>query len=86
MCAALPILKKMLPEYINASSVSAKALGDINGDGFADAIVGAIQYSSFTGRAYKFHSAGSSGIAPAAAISANTIFTGETINNNFGIL
>jgi hypothetical protein len=53
------------------------ALGDINGDGFADLAVGATRYSTSTGRAYIFHSTGTGGITATLANGANKIITGE---------
>ena len=57
---------------------SAVAFGDVNGDGYADFIVGAWNYSmgAGNGRAYIFHGS-SSGINSSVASSANTILTGE---------
>ncbi len=37
--------------------------GDVNGDGFADIIIGASRYNSFNGRAYVFHGS-NSGLGP----------------------
>lgn len=61
------------------------AAGDANGDGYADVVVGAIGYSSYTGRAYVFHSAGTGGLTTTAAGSANSYFTGEAGGNNLGV-
>ena len=47
--------------------------GDVNGDGYADLVVGAIGYSSFTGRAYVYLG-GAGGLATTAA----TTWTGES--------
>ncbi len=60
------------------------ALGDVNGDGYADLAVGASDYSSNAGRAYLFHSTGSGGVtATAAATDADTTIDGEA-SSNFG--
>ena len=56
---------------------------DINGDGYADIVVGADSYSSYQGRAYIFHG-GPSGISDKGAGSANTTLTGEAIFHFFG--
>jgi hypothetical protein len=53
--------------------------GDVNGDGYADVIVGGGAYSSYTGRAYIYHGS-SSGIGS----SATTTLTGETAGDWFG--
>jgi hypothetical protein len=61
------------------------ALGDVTGDGYADLMTGSEAYSANQGRAYVFHSAGSSGIgASVAAASANRILIGEGSDNRFG--
>lgn len=54
------------------------ALGDVNGDGFADALVGTYAAEGMKGRAYIFHSTGPGGIITTNALSANTILTGVT--------
>jgi hypothetical protein len=59
------------------------AVGDVNGDGYADVVVGAEGYDSGQGRAYVFHSGGSSGIGIASAASADGILTGEA-SSRFG--
>ncbi len=59
------------------------ALGDINGDGYADAVVGATYYSTSSGRVYIFHSSGSSGITITSAASASSIITGD-LTSEFG--
>ena len=53
--------------------------GDVNGDGYADVIVGAQGYSSHTGRAYVYHG-GPSGLSASPAFTA----TGEGPDNFFG--
>ena len=60
------------------------ASGDINGDGYSDLLIGSNSYLTNTGRAYIFHSSGANGITSNSALSANTILTGETTNNEFG--
>lgn len=59
---------------------------DINSDGYADLVIGASRYNTFTGRVYIFLSAGSSGIAATSTpqTSANSVITGEVTNSNFG--
>ena len=59
------------------SSVS--TAGDVNGDGYSDAIVGAPGYSSNTGKAYLFLG-GISGLSPTASWTA----VGESPNSYFG--
>ena len=57
---------------------SVSSAGDVNGDGYSDVIVGALGYSSRTGRAY-IHFGG-----PSMDNTADVIMTGETTNNYFG--
>ncbi|HMW05002.1 MAG TPA: FG-GAP-like repeat-containing protein [Leptospiraceae bacterium] len=61
-------------------------VGDYNGDGFSDVVIGANYVdTSRQGRVYVFHSAGKSGVTTTAAASATTILTGETgTTNSFG--
>ena len=54
--------------------------GDVNGDGYADVVVGAYGYSSGTGRAYVYLG-GASGLAAAPA----TTLTGEAATDYFGM-
>ena len=58
---------------------SVATAGDVNGDGYADVVVGAYGYSSGTGRAYVYLG-GASGLATTAA----TTWTGEATDNYFG--
>lgn len=62
------------------------AVGDVNGDGYADVAAGAYYSSSYAGKAYVFHSGGATGIGSTGAGSAASILTGETANNYFGRL
>ncbi|MDX1958230.1 MAG: FG-GAP repeat protein [Leptospiraceae bacterium] len=59
-------------------------LGDINGDGYADLVVGAGSLTTNTGASYIFYSSGTSGITQTTAASANRIINGEGTNNYFG--
>lgn len=64
------------------------SMGDVNADGFQDALIGARSYSGNQGRAYIFHSGGSSGISNqdlSASGIANTILTGQAASSFFGI-
>ncbi|RHX94963.1 hypothetical protein DLM76_06415 [Leptospira yasudae] len=64
------------------------AVGDVNGDGPEDVLIGARSYSANQGRAYVFHSNGPSGIASqdlSATGTANTVFTGQAGAGFFGI-
>jgi len=58
-------------------------LGDINGDGFEEAIVGAFGHNSNQGRAYVF-SGSSTGTGNVSASSAITTLTGEVGTGKFG--
>ena len=57
---------------------SVSTAGDVNGDGYADVIVGAYVYSGSIGRAYIFFG------GSIMDNTADVIMTGESINNNFG--
>ena len=63
----------------NYFGYSVATAGDVNGDGYADVVVGAHGYSSYTGRAYVYLG-GPSGLATTAA----TTLTGEATGNYFG--
>ncbi|MES2638027.1 MAG: FG-GAP-like repeat-containing protein [Myxococcota bacterium] len=53
--------------------------GDVDGDGYADVIVGAPGYGADVGRAYLYH-----GSAGGLSTSATTTLTGSRANDNFG--
>jgi hypothetical protein len=55
------------------------AAGDVDGDGYADIVIGADRYKQFTGRA-DIYAGGPTGL------SASPVFvaTGESANNHFG--
>ena len=61
------------------------AFGDIDGDGFEDIAIGATGYATNTGRVYILHGS-SGGITSFIDInaSADTIFTGEDVNDTLG--
>ena len=59
--------------------ISVAGAGDVNGDGYADVIVGAKSYSNSKGKAYVYHGGGA-GLSATPAFSA----TGETHNDRFG--
>ncbi len=63
----------------NNFGISVSSAGDVNGDGYSDVIVGANQYSSFTGRAYIYF-----GGTIMNNVS-DVLMTGETINDGLGI-
>jgi len=60
------------------------ALGDVNGDGLADIVVGAANVSTGLGKAYVFHSAGGSGVSSANDTGATTTLTGTATGGNLG--
>jgi len=53
--------------------------GDVNGDGYADLVVGAYGYDSFRGKAYVYH-----GSASGLSALANWTATGENTGDTFG--
>ncbi|KXZ31108.1 hypothetical protein AYB33_15615 [Leptospira santarosai] len=60
-------------------------LGDINGDGYADLVVGAPGYDNSKGAVYVFHSSGSSaGITISVSGFASSIITGASNNDQLG--
>jgi hypothetical protein len=58
--------------------VSVASAGDVNGDGYADAIVGANGYNSYQGRAYIYYG------GAAMDNNADVTVTGEATSNHFG--
>jgi hypothetical protein len=52
--------------------------GDVNGDGYADVVVGAWGYNTNQGRAYLYYG------GPAMDTTADVTLTGEATNNYFG--
>ena len=62
----------------NLFGISVSSAGDVNGDGYSDVIVGAVRYSSFTGRAYIY--LGGSAMDNIADVT----MTGEGTSNSFG--
>ncbi|MEO8665852.1 MAG: FG-GAP-like repeat-containing protein, partial [Ignavibacteria bacterium] len=58
---------------------SVSASGDVNGDGYADVIAGAINYNSVTGRSYVYYG------SPAMNNTPDLIMTGQTAGDFFGI-
>ena len=76
--------QKIITGIVSTYFGCAVVLGDINGDGYADLAVGADLYNTNQGEVFIFHSSGSNGITVTNATSANSIITGESINNNFG--
>jgi hypothetical protein len=74
----------MQPTIFNAPSLSSSFgssvsdAGDVNGDGYTDIIIGALYYSSATGRAYIFYGGLNMNTT------ADVTFTGEAANSSFG--
>ncbi len=62
----------------NYFGASVSSVGDLNGDGHADVIVGAYGYSTNTGRAYVYYG------GPGADAVADLTLTGEATSNIFG--
>jgi hypothetical protein len=54
--------------------------GDVNGDGYADMVVGAYQYNNYQGKAYLFL-----GSATGIQASASWTYTGQDLTNLFGM-
>ncbi|MBK6772321.1 MAG: FG-GAP repeat protein [Ignavibacteria bacterium] len=62
----------------NAFGISISGAGDVNGDGYDDVISGACAYDNLRGRSYIYFG------GPAMNNVADVIFTGETIQEDFG--
>ncbi|WP_125179592.1 Ig-like domain-containing protein [Leptospira ellisii] len=62
----------------------AVALGDTNGDGYADVIVGAPAWNGSQGKVYVFHSSGSSGVNISFTGFASTNLSGAAAGHRFG--
>ncbi|MBM9500132.1 Ig-like domain-containing protein [Leptospira sp. 201903071] len=58
--------------------------GDVDGNGYADLIVGAPNSTTSRGRVYIFHSAGAGGIVDSSATTAACTLTGTASNDLFG--
>jgi hypothetical protein len=68
---------------VGSSSFGYKVLlSDINGDGFADLIVGSPGEATSMGKAYIFHSRGASGIVTGNETLADTSITGTTVTGS----
>ncbi len=74
---ALTITGEMTDDFFGRS---VGAAGDVNGDGYADIVVGALGYSGGTGRAYVYMGSGI-GLSVTPAFTA----TGEALGDGFGI-
>jgi len=71
----------ILAEASGTSFGQAVAVGDVNGDGFADVAVGANHFLGQVGRAYVFHAANDgTGFAATSATDAQTIIIGDRIS------
>jgi len=59
---------------------SVGSAGDVNGDGYADVVIGALRYLTFTGRIYVY-------LGQASGVNAAPVFTatGENLYDEFGI-
>jgi hypothetical protein len=64
----------------NSFSYSLASAGDVNGDGYADLVVGAAGYNSALGKVYVYY-----GSPSGLSITANWSAVGEAINNFFGL-
>jgi hypothetical protein len=83
---AMPTLS-LSKDYAGATAFTTMAMGDVNGDGYSDALVGADSAPNGTGpgRAYIFHGS-ASGIPDKdlASASANAIISGAVANDGLG--
>ncbi|AOP36297.1 hypothetical protein A0128_19950 [Leptospira tipperaryensis] len=64
----------------------AVTLGDLNGDGYSDVIVGAPAATTNTGRVYAFYSSGSSGVNISYAAFASARIDGAVASERFGFV
>jgi hypothetical protein len=64
---------------LDVFGVSAATAGDVNGDGYSDVIIGAVGYSSYTGKAF-LYLGGASGLTASASWTA----VGEAASDRFG--
>jgi hypothetical protein len=76
--ADVTITGEATSNYFGRSAIKA---GDTNGDGRTDLIVGALGYSTNTGRVYVFLNDGS---IPTTAATADSILTGTSTSQDFG--